>query len=111
MIAANLHHQVRRPELLAVLGTVGMAASAGVIVARRFRSRAKDASETPRTAEAAGTLRPLVGHEFSFLGHRSHVLESARDTDDGALRFDYSAPPGANVSEHVHRSFGTSSQA
>jgi mannose-6-phosphate isomerase-like protein (cupin superfamily) len=31
------------------------------------------------------------------------VLQSARDTDDGSLRFDYSAPPRANVSEHVHR--------
>lgn len=46
---------------------------------------------------------PLVGHEFRFFGHGLRILESARDTDDGSLRFDYSAPPGANVSEHVHR--------
>jgi mannose-6-phosphate isomerase-like protein (cupin superfamily) len=45
----------------------------------------------------------LVGHEFSFSGHRFRILQSSRDTDDGSLLFDYSAPPDANVSEHVHR--------
>ena len=48
-------------------------------------------------------VRPLIGHELNFSGHRFHILESARDTDDGTLRFDYSAPPRANISEHVHR--------
>lgn len=45
----------------------------------------------------------LLGHEFRFLGHRFHILESSRDTGDGSLRIEYFAPPRANVSEHVHR--------
>ncbi len=46
---------------------------------------------------------PLFGHEFSFLGHRFHILKSGRDTEDGAMVFDYIAPPGAKVSRHTHR--------
>jgi carbon monoxide dehydrogenase subunit G/quercetin dioxygenase-like cupin family protein len=45
---------------------------------------------------------PLIGHEFRFFGHRFHTLESSQDTGDGSLRFEYFAPPRANVSEHVH---------
>ncbi len=45
----------------------------------------------------------LIGHEFSLLGHRGRILQSSRDTEDGSLRFDYTAPPSANISEHVHR--------
>lgn len=52
------------------------------------------AGETTRTS--------LLGHEFRFLGHRFHILESSRDTGDGSLRFEYFAPPRANISEHVH---------
>jgi mannose-6-phosphate isomerase-like protein (cupin superfamily) len=104
MIAAKLHHRARRPELLAVLGIVGAAALIGAAVARRLRSGARDVPEARRTVEAGnGIVTPLIGHEFSFMGHRSHVLESARDTDDGSLRFDYSAPPRANISEHTHQ--------
>jgi mannose-6-phosphate isomerase-like protein (cupin superfamily) len=100
---ARLHHLVKGRELLAVLGIVGAAASVGTVVAHRMRSRARSAPEAPGTAEVTGTTTSLIGHKFSFMGHRAHVLESARDTDDGALRFDYSAPPGANISEHIHR--------
>jgi mannose-6-phosphate isomerase-like protein (cupin superfamily) len=45
---------------------------------------------------------PLVGHEFRFFGHRFHILQSSRDTEDGSLRFQYFAPPRAHVPEHVH---------
>lgn len=102
MIVAKLRHRTGRAELLVVLGTAGMVALAGVAVARRFGSRVSDARRVARKSEAPGAPTPLVGHEFSFMGHTFHVLESARDTDDGALRFDYSAPPGANIPEHVH---------
>jgi mannose-6-phosphate isomerase-like protein (cupin superfamily)/uncharacterized protein YndB with AHSA1/START domain len=102
-MSARLHHPIKGTELLAVLGIVGAAASAGAVVAHRLRSRARSAPEAPSSAEVTGTATSLIGHEFSFMGHRAHVLESARDTDDGALRFDYSAPPGANISEHIHR--------
>lgn len=97
MIVAKLRHRVRSTELLAALGAVGVA-SAGVIVVHRFRSGARSASEAPHKSETT----PLVGHEFSFMGHRFHVLESARDTEDGFLRIDYFAPPRANVPEHTH---------
>jgi len=96
MKAAKPRHRIKKTELLAALGLVGAAASAGVVVSRRFRSGTSETPETPRTAS------PLIGHEFSFLGHIFRVLESARETDDGSLRYDYSAPPGANVSEHTH---------
>ena len=45
---------------------------------------------------------PLIGHEFRFFGHRFHILESSRDTEDGSLRFEYFAPPRAHVREHIH---------
>lgn len=45
---------------------------------------------------------PLIGHEFHFFGHRFHILESSRDTEEGSLRFEYFAPPRANIPEHVH---------
>lgn len=102
MIAAQVRHRVKGTELLAVLGVVGAVAFAGAVVVSRLRSGARSAPETPRTAEVSGTLRPLIGHELSFSRHTFHILESSRDTDDGSLRFDYSAPPRANVSEHVH---------
>src|SRR5215207_5667352 len=102
MIVAKLRHPIKRTELLVILGLVGTA-SAGAIVARRFRSGTKGASQALHTSEAADTATPLIGHEFSFSGHNFHILELARDTEDGTLRFDYSAPPGANVSEHTHQ--------
>lgn len=102
MIAANLHHRAKRPELLAILGIVGVVAFVGTTVARRFLSRARSTPEVRRTAVAAGTASPLVGHEFRLSGDRFRILESARQTDDGSLRGDYFAPPGAKVPEHVH---------
>lgn len=49
-----------------------------------------------------GIKNPLVGHEFRFFGHKFHVLESARETDDGSLRLEYVAPPRASISKHIH---------
>jgi len=102
VIAANLHHRAKRPELLAILGIVGVVAFAGTAVARRFLSRARSTPEVRRTAEAPGTVSPLIGREFQLSGDRFRILESARQTDDGSLRVDYFAPPGAKVPEHVH---------
>ena len=51
---------------------------------------------------AETTRSSLIGQEFRLLGHRFHIIESSRDTDDGSLRFDYSAPPRANIPEHIH---------
>jgi hypothetical protein len=104
MIAAKLHHRARQPELLAGLGIASVVALAGAAVARRLRSGARDVPEARRTLKPGnGIVNPLIRHEFSFFGHRFHLLESGRDTDDGSLRFGYTAPPGANISEHVHR--------
>src|SRR3712207_6372415 len=103
MIAANLHHRAKRPELLVILGIVGVVAFAGTAVARRFLSRARSTPEVRRTAEAASTVSPLIGHEFRLSGDRFRILESARQTGDGSLRVDYFAPSGAKVPEHVHR--------
>jgi quercetin dioxygenase-like cupin family protein len=102
MITARLRHPLKGTELLVILGIVGTA-TAGAIVAHRFRSGAKGAPQALHTSEAAGTATQLVGHEFSFSGHNFHIVESARDTDDRTLRIDYSAPPGASVSEHTHQ--------
>lgn len=100
MITANLYHRAKRPELLATLGIGGVVAFAGTAVARRFSSRS--IPEVRRTAEAADTGSPLIGHEFRYFGDRFRILESSRDTDDGSLRADYLAAPRANVPEHVH---------
>ena len=92
----------RRPAVLFML--VGVAFLWGVGVAIRRRSRTSPAAGGEGEGRQGTSARvTLVGHEFSFSGHTFRVLESARDTDDGSLRFDYSAPPLANVSEHVHR--------
>src|SRR5215210_4320712 len=83
---------------------VGVAFLWGVGVAIRRRSSTASAGGGEGEGRQGTSARvTLVGHEFSFSGHTFRVLESARDTDDGSLRFDYSAPPLANVSEHVHR--------
>src|SRR5215210_7181539 len=93
----------RRPAVLFVL--VGVAFLWGVGVAIRRRSSTASAGGGEGEGRQGTSARvTLVGHEFSFAGHTFRVLESARNTDDGSLRFDYSAPPRANVSEHVHRS-------
>jgi quercetin dioxygenase-like cupin family protein len=92
----------RRPAVLLML--VGVAFLCGVGVAIRRRSRTAPAGEGEGEGkQGTSAIVTLVGHEFSFSGHSLRVLESARDTNDGSLRFDYSAPPHANVSEHVHR--------
>jgi mannose-6-phosphate isomerase-like protein (cupin superfamily) len=76
----------------------------GVGVAIRRRSSTASAGGGEGEGRQCSSARvTLLGHEFSFSGHTFRVLQSARDTDDGSLRFDYSAPPHANVSEHVHR--------
>jgi len=83
---------------------VGVAFLCGVAAAIRRRSRTAPAGGGEGEGRQGTSARvTLVGHEFSFSGHTFRVLQSARDTDDGSLRFDYSAPPRANVSEHVHR--------
>ena len=96
----------RRRVLLTslALGIFGAAALTGAVVVSRLRSIRRGAPEVPPMAKAGNSfVTPLIGHELNFSGHRFHILESARDTDDGSLRFDYTAPPGANISEHVHR--------
>lgn len=101
---ATITHRARHPELLTILGIVGAAALTRAVVVSRRRSMRRGAPEVPPMAKAGNSfVSPLTRHEFSLSGHRFHVLESARDTDDGSLRFDYTAPPGANISEHVHR--------
>jgi quercetin dioxygenase-like cupin family protein len=98
----RLARQPRRPAILLML--VGVAFLCGVVLAIRRRSRTTPAGGGEGEGRQDTSARvTLVGHEFSFSGHTFRVLESARDTDDGSLRFDYSAPPRANVSEHVHR--------
>jgi quercetin dioxygenase-like cupin family protein len=92
----------RRPAVLLML--VGVAFLCGAAVAIRRRSRTAPAGGGVGEGRQGSSARvTLVGHEFSFSGHTFRVLQSARDTEDGSLRFDYSAPPRANVSEHVHR--------
>ena len=92
----------RRSAVLFML--VGVALLCGVAAAIRRRSRTAPARGGEGEGRQGTSARvTLVGHEFSFSGHTFRVLKSARDTDDGSLRFDYSAPPRANVSEHVHR--------
>jgi len=102
MIATNLHHRAKRPALPAILGIVGVVAFVGTAVARWFLVRARSTPEVRRAAEAADTASPLIGHEFRLSGDRFRILESAQQTDDGSLRGDYFAPPGAKVPEHVH---------
>ena len=98
----RLARQPRRPAILFML--VGVAFLCGVAAAIRHRSRTAPAGGGEGEGRQDTSARvTLLGHEFSFSGHTFRVLQSARDTDDGSLRFDYSAPPRANVSEHVHR--------
>jgi mannose-6-phosphate isomerase-like protein (cupin superfamily) len=98
----RLARQPKRPAILFML--VGVAFLCGVAAAVRRRSRTAPAGGGEGEGRQDTSARvTLVGHEFRFSGHTFCVLESARDTEDGSLRFDYSAPPRANVSEHVHR--------
>jgi quercetin dioxygenase-like cupin family protein len=90
----------RRPAVLFVL--VGVAFLCGVAAAIRRRLRTAPARRGEGRQDTSARVT-LVGHEFGFSGHTFRVLQSARDTEDGSLRFDYSAPPRANVSEHLHR--------
>src|SRR5215208_3201534 len=84
----------RRPAVLLML--VGVVILCGVGVAIRRRSRTAPAGEGEGEGkQGTSAIVTLVGHEFSFSGHILRVLESARDTNDGSLRFDYSAPPHA----------------
>src|SRR5919112_3180711 len=92
----------RRSAFLFML--FGVVFLCGVGIAIRHRSRTAPAGEGEGEGrQGTSAIVNLVGHEFSFSGHTFRVLQSARDTENGSLRFDYSAPPHANVSEHVHR--------
>src|SRR3712207_6558986 len=95
-------HSRRRPAFLLMLVGVVFLWGIGVAIRRRSRTAPAGGGEGERR-QGPSSIVTLVGHEFSFSGHTFRVLESARDTEDGSLRFDYSAPPRANVSEHVHR--------
>src|SRR5215208_1185961 len=95
-------HSRSRPAVLLMLVGVAILCGVGVAIRRRSRTAPAGGSEG-EGRRGTSTIVTLVGHEFSFSGHTFRVLESSRDTDDGSLRFDYSAPPRANVSEHVHR--------
>jgi mannose-6-phosphate isomerase-like protein (cupin superfamily) len=103
MTAAKSHRRVKGTEPLVDLGIAGTAASAGAILARRFRPGAREQSESARASATSDTDGQLIGHEFTIMGHTFHILQSARDTEDGSLRFDYCAPPDANISEHTHQ--------
>ena len=99
-----------RLAVLFILVGVVFLCGAGVAIRRRSRTAPTGGGEGEgrQGTSAMGALGDtvsdqLVGHEFSFSGHTFRVLQSARDTEDGSLRFDYCAPPHANVSEHVHR--------
>jgi mannose-6-phosphate isomerase-like protein (cupin superfamily) len=92
----------RRPAVLFVLVGVACLWGVGVAIRRRLSTASAGGGEGEGRQSTSATVT-LVGHEFSLSGHTFRVLQSARDTDDGSLRFDYSAPPLANVSEHVHR--------
>jgi quercetin dioxygenase-like cupin family protein len=98
----RLARQPRRPAFLFML--VGVAFLCGVALAIRRRSRTAPAGGGEGEGRQDTSARlTLVGRAFGFSGHTFRVLQSARDTDDGSLRFDYTAPPRANVSEHIHR--------
>ncbi len=92
----------RRSALLFVLVGVAFLWGVGVAIRRRSRTSPAAGGEGEGRQGSSATVT-LVGHEFTFSGHTFRVLQSARDTQDGSLRFYYSAPPRANVSEHVHR--------
>ena len=92
----------RRHAVLVMLVGVAFLCGVGVVIRRRWRIAPAGEGEREER-QGTSTMVTLVGHEFSFSGHTFRVLQSARDTDDGSLRFDYSAPPRANVPEHVHR--------
>src|SRR5215210_4646853 len=92
----------RRPTVLFLLVGVAFLCGVGLAIRRRW-STAPAGGGVGEGRQGSSARVTLVGHEFTFSGHTFRVLESARDTDDGSLRFDYSAPPLANVSEHVHR--------
>jgi quercetin dioxygenase-like cupin family protein len=92
----------RRPAVLFVLVGVALLCGVSVAIRRRWRTAPAGGGEGEGRQGTSATVT-LVGHEYGLFGHTFRVLESARDTDDGSLRVDYSAPPRASVSEHVHR--------
>jgi quercetin dioxygenase-like cupin family protein len=95
-------HSSRRPAALLMLVGVVFLCGVGVAIRRRWRTAPAGGGEG-EGKQGTSAIVTLVGHEFGFSGHTLRVLESAHDTDHGSSRFDYSAPPLANVSEHVHR--------
>jgi quercetin dioxygenase-like cupin family protein len=93
--------QPRRPPVLVMLVGVVVLWGVGVAIRRRWRTAPAGGGEGEGRQGTSARVS-LVGHEFSYSGHTFRVLQSARDTENGSLRFDYSAPPRANVSEHIH---------
>ena len=92
----------RRAAVLLMLVCVAFLCGVGVAIRRRSRS-APSVGDEGEGGQGTSAIVTLVGHQFSFSGHTFRVLESDRDAEDGSLRVDYSAPPRANVPEHVHR--------
>ncbi|MDQ3302734.1 MAG: cupin domain-containing protein, partial [Actinomycetota bacterium] len=106
--------QTARSALLFVLVGAAIVSGVGVAAIRRRSRKAPDQvqNEGRRVGNVMGTggdaiETPLVGHEFRFRiygrRHRMHILQSARQTDSGALRGEYFAAPCASVPEHAHR--------
>jgi quercetin dioxygenase-like cupin family protein len=106
--------QTARSALLFVLVGAAIVSGVGVAAIWRHSRKAPDQVqyEGSRVGNVMGTRgdaieNPLVGHEFRFRiygrRHRMHILQSARQTDSGALRGEYFAAPCASVPEHAHR--------
>jgi hypothetical protein len=93
----NRTEQTARSALLFVLVGAAIVSGVGVAAIRRRSRKAPDQVqyEGRRVGNVMGTggdaiENPLVGHEFRFRiygrRHRMHILQSARQTDSGALR-------------------------
>jgi hypothetical protein len=59
--------------------------------------RARPASSVPGLA-----ITVLTFPEYDLMGHSCHLVESARDTDDGSQQIDSPALLRANVCERTH---------
>ena len=92
-MSANLRHRAKRRDILAILGTAGVAAFAGSSVVRRLRSGAKSvSSERKRLFELSIEMRRPPVEVFAFvtdlrndLQWGQRVIEEVRQTSVGPL--------------------------